>query len=156
MGGKVWACFLFMFCYHVKRVCHLYYLSFSIYLSVWKHLAASCVNHLSTALSYVALHFLSPPSPTNSPRCIVTIRLHPLPSASHLSARLKTNIFKISASQKFETVVNFVRKKLQVGAAESVFLYVNSVFAPGLDEGVGGLWRVCTFDIFSLRRGERG
>jgi ubiquitin-like protein ATG12 len=25
---------------------------------------------------------------------------------------------------------------------ESVFCYVNSVFAPGLDEGVGNLWRV--------------
>ena len=29
------------------------------------------------------------------------------------------------------------------GQAEGgVFCYVNSVFAPGLDEGVGGLWRV--------------
>lgn len=25
-----------------------------------------------------------------------------------------------------------------------MFCYVNSVFAPGLDEGVGGLWKVCT------------
>jgi ubiquitin-like protein ATG12 len=24
---------------------------------------------------------------------------------------------------------------------EGVFCYVNSVFAPGLDEGVGGLWK---------------
>lgn len=31
----------------------------------------------------------------------------------------------------------------------SVFCYVNSVFAPGLDEGVGGLWRV-SLDTFSL------
>lgn len=28
------------------------------------------------------------------------------------------------------------------GGNESVFCYVNSVFAPGLDEGVGALWRV--------------
>lgn len=26
-----------------------------------------------------------------------------------------------------------------------MFCYVNSVFAPGLDEGVGGLWRVSGF-----------
>jgi len=31
-----------------------------------------------------------------------------------------------------------------------VFCYVNSVFAPGLDEGVGGLWRVSF--IFSVGR----
>lgn len=28
------------------------------------------------------------------------------------------------------------------GGGGSVFCYVNNVFAPGLDEGVGGLWRV--------------
>lgn len=31
-----------------------------------------------------------------------------------------------------------------------MFCYVNSVFAPGLDEGVGGLWKVsvCVFLLF--------
>lgn len=28
------------------------------------------------------------------------------------------------------------------GDGGSVFCYVNNVFAPGLDEGVGGLWKV--------------
>ncbi len=42
---------------------------------------------------------------------------------------------------KFETVVNFLRKKLDCKPTDSVFLYVNSVFAPGLDEGVGNLFR---------------
>ena len=28
------------------------------------------------------------------------------------------------------------------GGNVQVFCYVNSVFAPGLDEGVGGLWKV--------------
>ena len=51
-------------------------------------------------------------------------------------------VFKISASMKFETVVNFLRKKLDCKPTDSVFLYVNSVFAPGLDEGVGNLFRV--------------
>ncbi|KAJ5905833.1 uncharacterized protein N7473_002749 [Penicillium subrubescens] len=67
----------------------------------------------------------------------VTVRFQPLPSAPIL----KNRVFKISASQKFETVVNFLRKKLDCKATDSVFCYVNSVFAPGLDEGVGGLWR---------------
>jgi ubiquitin-like protein ATG12 len=30
---------------------------------------------------------------------------------------------------------------------EGVFCYVNSVFAPGLDEGVGNLWRVSSIFI---------
>ena len=60
-----------------------------------------------------------------------------------LNSRLKNRVFKISASQKFETVVKFLRKKLDCKETDSVFCYVNSVFAPGLDEGVGGLWRVC-------------
>ena len=58
----------------------------------------------------------------------------------------------MSASQKFETVVNFLRKKLDCKPADSVFLYVNSVFAPGLDEGVGGLFRVCVYVSCSLLR----
>ena len=71
---------------------------------------------------------------------IVTVRFQPLPSAPIL----KNRVFKISASQKFETVVNFLRKKLNCKETDSVFCYVNSVFAPGLDEGIGGLWRVCS------------
>ncbi|KAJ5702244.1 Ubiquitin-like protein ATG12 [Penicillium malachiteum] len=67
----------------------------------------------------------------------VTVRFQPLPSAPIL----KTRVFKVSASQKFETVVKFLRKKLDCKDTDSVFCYVNSVFAPGLDEGVGGLWR---------------
>ena len=55
---------------------------------------------------------------------------------------LRQKVFKVSASQKFETVVNFLRRKLECGPSDSVFLYVNSVFAPGLDEGVGNLYRV--------------
>lgn len=55
---------------------------------------------------------------------------------------LRQKVFKVSASQKFETVVNFLRKKLECKPTDSVFLYVNSVFAPGLDEGVGNLHRV--------------
>jgi ubiquitin-like protein ATG12 len=38
--------------------------------------------------------------------------------------------------------VAYLRKTLRVGEAESVFLYVNSTFAPALDEVVGNLWRV--------------
>ncbi|KAB8074517.1 autophagy-related protein 12 [Aspergillus leporis] len=72
----------------------------------------------------------------------VTVRFQPLASAPIL----KNRVFKISASQKFETVVKFLRKKLDCKETDSVFCYVNSVFAPGLDEGVGGLWRCFKVD----------
>ena len=37
--------------------------------------------------------------------------------------------------------MRFLRRKLQLKDHESVFCYVNAVFAPGLDEGVANLWR---------------
>ncbi|KAI4225062.1 MAG: hypothetical protein L6R36_004189 [Xanthoria steineri] len=79
----------------------------------------------------------------------VTIRLQPIGSAP----QLRQKVFKISAKNRFETVVTFLRNRLfKKGEAGGdgeregeggghVFCYVNSVFAPGLDEGVGALWR---------------
>jgi ubiquitin-like protein ATG12 len=82
------------------------------------------------------------------PTLKVAIRFHAIGSAP----QLKQKVFKISASSKFGTVVAFLRKKLygkpaeggeaKMGAGQGLFCYVNSVFAPGLDEGVGNLWRV--------------
>jgi len=71
----------------------------------------------------------------------VTIRLSPLPN----TPQLKQPRFKCSSAQRFETIVRFLRRKLGLQEHESVFCYVNSVFAPGLDEGVGNLWRVRAF-----------
>lgn len=51
--------------------------------------------------------------------------------------------------------MRFLRKKLGVREAESVFCYVGNVFSPGLDEGVGDLWRVSN-PCFALCDGGRG
>ncbi|KAF2193363.1 ubiquitin-like protein ATG12 [Zopfia rhizophila CBS 207.26] len=67
----------------------------------------------------------------------VTIRLHPIGSAPQLTQRQ----FKLSSNQPFSTIIRFLRRKLAVKEHESVFCYVNNVFAPSLDEGVGQLWR---------------
>lgn len=48
---------------------------------------------------------------------------------------------KISSVQRFEAVVAYLRRQLKVGPTDSVFLYVNSTFAPALDEVVGNLHR---------------
>lgn len=70
--------------------------------------------------------------------CTVTIHLKPLPN----TPQLRQPRFKCSSNNRFEAIVRFLRKRLAVKDHESVFCYVNSVFAPGLDEGVGNLWRV--------------
>lgn len=58
----------------------------------------------------------------------------------------KRELSRISAGQKFEVVVGYLRRLLKVGDGEAVFLYVNATFAPALDEVVGNLWRVsCWF-----------
>lgn len=91
----------------------------------------------------------------------MTIRFQPVGSAPPLRQR----VFKISAANRFESVVAFLSRKLRAleradknagagfgtgaGGGGGVFCYVNSVFAPGLDEGVGGLWRVGFFLSFS-------
>ena len=69
----------------------------------------------------------------------VTIRFQPLPGAPPPNP--KWVAVKVSSNQKFESVVSFLRRKLGVPNDSSLFVYVNKVFAPGLDEGVGGLWR---------------
>ncbi|KAF3152640.1 Ubiquitin-like protein [Orbilia oligospora] len=87
----------------------------------------------------------------------VTIRLLSIGSAPSL----KKKVFTLTASKKFSVVVNFLRKNLGLngpppGASpsssghlitqtntngQSLFVYVNSTFAPSLDEEVGNLYK---------------
>lgn len=55
---------------------------------------------------------------------------------------VRNQVCKISSTQRFEAVVSYLRRTLKVGPTDSVFLYVNSSFAPALDEIVGNLHRV--------------
>ncbi|KAK1244787.1 hypothetical protein MKX08_004416 [Trichoderma sp. CBMAI-0020] len=60
---------------------------------------------------------------------------------------LQQDVCKISAARKFEEVVRYLRRKLRCKDTDSVFLYVNSAFAPSLDEVVGNLHQVSLLDI---------
>ncbi|KAI9818830.1 MAG: Ubiquitin-like protein [Pycnora praestabilis] len=64
---------------------------------------------------------------------------------------LRTTVFKVSATQRFETVINFLRTRLKCKPSDSVFCYVNSVFSPAPDEIVGNLFRVRVVDSLVLR-----
>ncbi|KAI1458746.1 ubiquitin-like autophagy protein Apg12 [Annulohypoxylon moriforme] len=55
--------------------------------------------------------------------------------------QLQRDVRRVSATQKFETVVASLRKFLQLSPTDGLFLYVNSAFAPALDEIVGNLHR---------------
>jgi len=68
----------------------------------------------------------------------VTVRFVPVGSAPGL----RQSVCKISSAQRFEQVVTYLRRTLRLGEADSAFLYVNSSFAPALDEVVGNLHRV--------------
>lgn len=68
----------------------------------------------------------------------VVVRFKPVGSAPPI----RRELVKVASAHKFESVVAYLRKTLKVTDTESVFLYVNSTFAPALDEIVGNLWRV--------------
>jgi ubiquitin-like protein ATG12 len=55
--------------------------------------------------------------------------------------RMTRDSGRITATQKFEGVVAYLRRTLRIKDTDSVFLYVNSAFAPSLDEIVGNLHR---------------
>ena len=79
----------------------------------------------------------------------VVVRFKPVGSAPPL----RRELVKVVSMHKFESVVAYLRKTLKVQDTDSVFLYVNSTFAPALDEVVGNLWRVsCNFTCLCFLR----
>lgn len=77
----------------------------------------------------------------------VIVRFKPVGgSAPPLPARRERST--ISATSRFEAVVAYLRRTLKVAETDSLFLYVNSTFAPALDEVVGNLWRVSSCGPF--------
>lgn len=79
----------------------------------------------------------------------VIVRFKPVGgSAPPLPARHERS--KVSATSRFETVVAYLRRTLKVAESDSLFLYVNSTFAPALDEVVGNLWRVCLLAVLRV------
>ena len=80
----------------------------------------------------------------------ITVRFVAIGSAP----QLRQKVCRISSAQRFEQVVSYLRRTLKVGNLDSVFLYVNSSFAPALDEIVGNLHMVSFPYSFSGGRGS--
>ncbi|KAL2917357.1 Ubiquitin-like protein [Polyrhizophydium stewartii] len=87
----------------------------------------------------------SPPSPRASTAASpspgvpdkVVVRL----KATGSAPILKQTFFKISAPSRFGKVINFLRKELGFKQRDSLFVYINSSFAPSPDETVANLYR---------------
>lgn len=56
-------------------------------------------------------------------------------------ALLKQNKFKIGEHQKFAAVAEFLKRQLKLKANDSLYLYINSSFAPAPDESISNLFK---------------
>ncbi|KAK4685407.1 ubiquitin-like protein ATG12, partial [Tremellales sp. Uapishka_1] len=54
---------------------------------------------------------------------------------------MKTNFFKITASNKFQAVIAFLRTQLGLKPTDPLFTYINSAFAPAPDDTVANLYK---------------
>ncbi|KAK9477600.1 ubiquitin-like autophagy protein Apg12-domain-containing protein [Lipomyces japonicus] len=72
----------------------------------------------------------------------VSIRFRAIGSAPIL----KQPVARISAPQRFATVVKFLRKQLKCKEIDPLFVYINSTFAPALDQEIGYLYECFKID----------
>ncbi|KAI0477302.1 ubiquitin-like autophagy protein Apg12 [Xylariaceae sp. FL0804] len=71
----------------------------------------------------------------------VVVRFKAVGGAPPVTGRGASGLSRVGAAQRFEAVVAYLRRQLRLGPADGLFLYVNSAFAPALDEVVGNLHR---------------
>ncbi|KJA22531.1 hypothetical protein HYPSUDRAFT_40917 [Hypholoma sublateritium FD-334 SS-4] len=54
---------------------------------------------------------------------------------------MKQNMYKITATNRFQAVIQFLRKELGWQSGEPLFLYINSTFSPAPDDTVQNLYK---------------
>lgn len=54
---------------------------------------------------------------------------------------MKQNLYKITSSNRFQTVIQFLRKELGWKAGDTLFTYINLAFAPAPDDVVLNLYK---------------
>ncbi|KAF8908129.1 APG12-domain-containing protein [Gymnopilus junonius] len=54
---------------------------------------------------------------------------------------MKQNVYKIIATNRFQAVIQFLRKELGWQKGEPLFLYINSTFSPAPDDTVMNLYK---------------
>ncbi|KIY72547.1 APG12-domain-containing protein [Cylindrobasidium torrendii FP15055 ss-10] len=54
---------------------------------------------------------------------------------------LRQNFYKITASNRFQAVIQFLRKELQWKGSEALYTYINLAFSPAPDDTVANLFK---------------
>ncbi|ORX40743.1 ubiquitin-like autophagy protein Apg12-domain-containing protein [Kockovaella imperatae] len=54
---------------------------------------------------------------------------------------MKNNVFKVTAGNKFQAVIVFLRNQLGLKQSDPLFTYINAAFAPAPDDTVGNLFK---------------
>ncbi|EJD07802.1 APG12-domain-containing protein [Fomitiporia mediterranea MF3/22] len=54
---------------------------------------------------------------------------------------MKQNFYKITASNRFQTVIQFLRKELGWKSGDALFTYINLAFSPAPDDTVSNLFK---------------
>ncbi|KII83972.1 hypothetical protein PLICRDRAFT_118729 [Plicaturopsis crispa FD-325 SS-3] len=54
---------------------------------------------------------------------------------------MKQNFYKITASNRFQAVIQFLRKELNWKAGDPLFTYINLAFSPAPDDTVSNLFK---------------
>ncbi|KAJ8514541.1 hypothetical protein ONZ45_g7928 [Pleurotus djamor] len=56
---------------------------------------------------------------------------------------MKQNFYKITASNRFQAVIQFLRKELAWKSGDPLFTYINLAFSPAPDDTVSNLFKAC-------------
>jgi len=59
---------------------------------------------------------------------------------------MRQNFYKITASNRFQAVIQFLRKELGWKAGDSLFTYINLAFSPAPDDTVSNLYKSFSTD----------
>ncbi|KAF8587624.1 autophagy protein 12 [Ramaria rubella] len=59
---------------------------------------------------------------------------------------MKQNFYKITAANRFQAVIQFLRKELGWKATDSLFTYINLAFSPAPDDTVANLYKCFATD----------
>ncbi|KAJ1035474.1 hypothetical protein NDA13_000887 [Ustilago tritici] len=100
-----------------------------------RQLGAAAAISLLPSPSAVALQALEQYKKKDSSKVVVFFK------AIGNAPIMRNNYFRITAFNRFQAVIQFLRKELNFKPTDSLFLYINASFSPAPDDTVGNLFR---------------
>ncbi|KAL5483617.1 ATG12 [Sanghuangporus weigelae] len=102
------------------------------------------------ALTTTAVSRDSPSGTGPSPEALAALETYKQRDTSKVVVRfkavgnapiMKQNFYKITASNRFQTVIQFLRKELGWKSGDPLFTYINLAFSPAPDDTVSNLFK---------------